>query len=210
MKRLDIAFVAMFVLLLGAAGLSIAASRGQKVPPRRDFALFPQQIGEWKGRPLGAFDASTLELLGVTDYVNLAYRRNDKEVTLYVGYYRSQRAGESIHSPKACLPGNGYEVLETSTSLLQVPAAGRTIPINEFRLQRDQDQSFVLYWYETHGRVIASEYSAKALLVWEAMRTGRTDGALVRVTSRGGTEGEKTAAEFAREVFPVLRPYLAD
>lgn len=207
MKRLDLSFVFMLALLVTAAGLSVAAGYGQKVPPRKDFALFPSQIGEWKGERLPDLDADTLQTLGVTDYLNRSYRRGGQEVTLYVGYYRSQRAGESIHSPKHCLPGAGYEVLDSRFGHVEIPAFHRTIPVNHYRLQRDQERLFVLYWYETNGHVMASEYTSKAMLVWQAMRTGHTDGALVRVIA-SGSDQEAVAAEFARQVFPVLREYL--
>jgi len=211
MKRSDISYLLMLAVLVGAAALSVAAGYTTAVPPRRDFAQFPAQIGEWRSAPLPDFDERTLKVLGVSDYVNRVYRKDGKQASLYVGYYRAQRAGESIHSPKNCLPGNGYEVLDSRLAEVDILAPARSIPVNFYILQRDQEQAFVLYWYETHGRVFAKEYLSKAILVWEALRTGRTDGALVRVTVSGPrAESQAIAIEFAREVFPVLRPYLAD
>jgi len=42
-------------------------------------------------------------------------------------------------------------------------------------------RQLVLYWYQTHGRIIASEYSAKPYMVLDSIRMNRTDAALVRV-----------------------------
>jgi EpsI family protein len=211
MKRPFLAYGAMLALLVAGAILSVATNHVNGVPPRKDFALFPETIGGWHSKALPDFDERTQQLLGVTDYVNRVFRKDGKEVFLYVGYYRSQRAGETIHSPKNCLPGNGYEVLYSQQASLEIPGARRTIPVNRYVLQKDQEQLLVLYWYETHGRVFAQEYLGKAILVWEAVKTGRTDGALVRIMAAGPTtQAETAASEFAKEAFPVLRTYLAD
>jgi len=41
----------------------------------------------------------------------------------------------------------------------------------------------VVYWYQSHNRTVASEYSAKFYLVADALRYNRSDGALVRFTT---------------------------
>ena len=33
-------------------------------------------------------------------------------VELYVAWYDSQRAGRSAHSPRTCLPGGGWQIVE--------------------------------------------------------------------------------------------------
>ncbi len=205
--RFDRSYVIMALLLFAAACGTLAMSGNRTTAPHKDFASFPLRIGDWNGQRLPDLDAETLSTLGVSDYLNAAYRRGGDEVSLYVGYYRSQRAGESIHSPRNCLPGGGYEVLEARRGELDIPALGRRIPINRYRLQRDQEQLMVLYWFETHGRVIANEYTGKAIMVWESLRTGRSDGALVRVVGTG-PRGAEAAEVFARAAFPLLRPYL--
>ena len=48
-------------------------------------------------------------------------------------------------------------------------------------IQKGLDRQLVLYWYQSHGRVVASEYWGKFYLVRDAVRMNRTDAALVRV-----------------------------
>lgn len=201
--RFDRSYVIMALLLFAAAFGSLALTHAKPAAPHKDFTSFPLRIGSWNGQRLADFDAETLATLGVSDYLNASYRSGSDQVFLYLGYYRSQRAGESIHSPRNCLPGNGFEVLEASRGELDIPALGKRIPVNRYHLQRGQEQLVVLYWYETHGRVIANEYTSKAVLVWEAMRTGRSDGALVRIMA-GGPNGLEAAEDFARDVFPTF------
>ena len=59
---------------------------------------------------------------------------------------------------------------------------GVKVPINLYVLRKDLDEQLVLYWYQAHGRVVASEYWGKFYLVCDAIRLNRTDAALVRIT----------------------------
>ena len=70
-----------------------------------------------------------------------------------------------------------------------------------------------MYWYQAHGRSVASEYEAKIYMVADAMRLKRTDGALVRViTPIGKNETQAVAmarAEaFTRQLAPLLPSYI--
>jgi EpsI family protein len=69
----------------------------------------------------------------------------------------------------------------------------------------------VLYWYQSHGRIIASEYWAKIYLTLDAIRLNRTDGALVRVITpiRGSeADAEQEAVAFVKTLYPLLGRYL--
>ncbi len=91
-------------------------------------------------------------------------------------------------------------------------AGGAPIEVNEYVVAKGEDQSVVLYWYQTRDRVIASEYRARAYLVADAIRYNRTDTALVRVvvpvTGAGVDAAEKTARDFVKVFFAPLRQHL--
>ena len=120
------------------------------------------------------------------EYLNLVYSKTaDLPIGLYIGYYKSQREGDTMHSPLNCLPGAGWA--PESQSYLTIPvstspgAAPQPITVNRYLIRKGADRQLVLYWYQSHGRVVASEYSSKIFMVLDAIRTNRTDGALVRV-----------------------------
>ena len=81
---------------------------------------------------------------------------------------------------------------------------GRKVPINLYLLRKGLDQQLVLYWYQSHGRIVASEYWGKFYLVYDALRLNRTDAALVRITIpvRDNDQGleQQRAVEFARQI----------
>ena len=77
-------------------------------------------------------------------------------------------------------------------------------------IEKGLEQQVVLYWYQSHGRVIANEYRSKIFMVYDAARLNRSDAALVRVTSaKLGSEStfqdaEARAVEFVKALFPSL------
>jgi EpsI family protein len=207
-------FYSMFGLLALAAALSVAIRYGQAVPLKKDLRAFPLEVGEWRGQDTADLPQSVQEVLKATAYLSRIYQRGQDRASLFVGYYGEQRAGESMHSPKNCLPGGGWEVIDSRRVPLEIPALKKTIEVNHYWIQRDQDRQFVLYWYDTHGRAFANEYKGKLILVWEALRTGKTDGALIRVLIpyRGADsrEAEALASDLSRQVYPLLREHLPD
>src|SRR3974390_2002028 len=168
------------VLLAGGAGLGFL-SHGEATPPVRPLGEFPQDVGSYRTVAQFPFDEQEVKVLGVTDYVNRAYfSPAHGELGLYIGYFRTQRTGASIHSPKNCLPGSGWQPM--AASIYELPLDdGRKIPVNLYIVRKDADEQLVLYWYQAHGRVVASEYWGKFYLVYDALRLNRTDAALVRI-----------------------------
>jgi EpsI family protein len=87
------------------------------------------------------------------------------------------------------------------------------IEVNRYVVQKGLSRHIVLFWYQMRGRVVASEYTAKLYLIDGAVRTNRTDGALVRVIvpvadGTSDTAADQAAASFVRLVFPRLGPHL--
>ena len=209
--------VAVSVLLLGAT-VYISAARRPEVPVQRAaFSTFPVTFAGWRSIADQPLEKSVLNVLGVDDYVSRIYQQPGVgSVGLYAGFYGSQRQGDTIHSPLNCLPGSGWEPLsEDRISIENVDGKGRNVTVNRFIVQKGLDRQLVIYWYQSQGRVIASEYWSRAWLIHDAIRTNRSDGAIVRVVTplqdsdAGGAAAEAVAVDFVRAIFPLLDPYLA-
>jgi len=215
--------ITRIVVLSGALALGAAyagtASHAEALPPRTPLARFPVTFDTWRGGDVEPFSPEILNVLGVDDHINRVYQSERHSTSLYVGYYASQRQGDSIHSPLNCLPGSGWEPV--SKGYLDILIGGsprlgdRHITVNRYVVQKGLEQYVVLYWYQSHGRVVANEYRSKLLMVYDAIRLNRTDAALVRVMSRRiASEPDAEAAAsaraeaFVRAVFPMLETYL--
>ncbi len=207
--------------LLGAASLSLAAMTQTEVTgPREPLAALPLSLGEWRGEDLRPFDRRVLETLGVDEYLNRQYRQPDgTALGLYVGYYMTQRQGQTMHSPLNCLPGAGWEPISRARIAIPAPASGdnggKPAEINRLVIQKGIDRVLVLYWYQAHGRIVASEYWGKIYTVVDAIRLNRSDGSMVRVTVPIGSAdpaaeqaAERTALEFVSKLLPVLSRHL--
>ena len=207
----------LFACLLVSAGVVARADRAEPVPIRQTLDRFPMTIGAWRGVQEPAFPKDILAALGVDDYLTRVYFTPDRSgVGLYVGYYQSQRQGDTMHSPLNCLPGAGWQPLSKSDLHLVVDdgqeGPSRDININRYVIQKGLDKQLVLYWYQAHNRVVASEYWGKFYLIADAMRMNRTDGALVRViapvTNNNDMGAERVATDFVKAIFPFLSSFL--
>jgi EpsI family protein len=206
------------VIFIAAALYLTTTSKAEELPPREPLARLPMTIDHWNGRRDPDFTPDVLAVLGVDDYILRTYRRGEEPpVSLYIGYHDSQRQGDTIHSPLNCLPGAGWEPLELGriTIPVRTPAdpAMTSIVANRVVIGKGLDRALVLYWYQSHRRVVASEYWGKIYTVLDSVRYNRTDAAMVRVVVSlpDGVDArvaEQEATTFAQALFPLLPPHL--
>jgi EpsI family protein len=196
-----------------AAGVYASRTTGiEAAVARQPLVTLPATLGVWSAVGDTPLDAASLAVLRVDDYLNRTYAdTSGRRVNLYVGYWASQRQGDAIHSPQNCLPGSGWQPVESSQASLAVD--GARIPIARYLIERGGERQLAYYWYQGRGRITNSEYANKFWLVVDAARLHRSNGALVRVmTPVGRADGADAAgdamAAFVRQVFPRLGDYL--
>jgi len=197
--------------VLGAGIVTLhVLSHGEAVPLSKPLAMFPKVLQSWQGRDF-LMDSRIVDGLALDDYLNRLYEDDSGgELGLYVGYYKSQRNGVTIHSPKNCLPGAGWQPINSGYAELLQPD-GQKVPVNMYVIQKGISRQVVLYWYESHGRIVASEYWAKIYMVLDAIRLNRTDAALVRVVTpvdQNGTLARQRAIRFAEQVSAELGTFI--
>ena len=205
------------VLLLTATAL-VLHTRGDKdyIPPRETLSNMPQTIGDWTSRD-EPMDSETLAVLGEGDFLNRTYTANSnglQPIGLFIGYFPTQRTGQSIHSPQHCLPGAGW-TFESSRYTNLRDIKGKDYQVGEYVINNGESKQFVIYWYQAHGRSIANEYKARLRMVTDAIRTNRTDGALVRVitpvlSSEPISSARDRAVLFASQMAPYLPQFIPD
>jgi EpsI family protein len=201
----------ILVALIAGAGVYAAGASGPETPiDRAPLASLPMTLDGWEGRDSTPFADDLVAALGVDDYVNRYYVRADQRpVALYVGYYASQRQGDTIHSPQNCLPGAGWQPV--SSERVTLSANGTPLDVNRYVIQKGLERQAVLYWYQGRGRVVANEYANKAWLMLDAARLRRTNGALVRIiTPVAGTTSAAfdELSAFTAALFPRLTAHL--
>jgi EpsI family protein len=200
------------VLVLHAA-LFYSLSHGEAVLLVRPLADFPKQIGEWRIIREEVLDQETRNILRADDYLTRDYVAPSSTVgvNLYVAFFRTQRTGQAPHSPKNCLPGGGWVPSMSAIVDVAVPGRPRPIQVNQYIVAKGPSRDVVMYWYQSHGRVVASEYAAKVYVVADALRYNRTDTALVRVVvpiTGSDDDAVRVARDFIASFFTPLAQFL--
>jgi EpsI family protein len=160
----------------------------QVTPPPVNVADFPLVLDGWHGTPDMPFDSRIEGILKADQYVNRNYTLDDGfTANVYIGYYRAQRHGATMHSPLNCLPGSGWQPVRSSRVAL-FDDAGASV-VNRVIVQQGDSRQIVYYWYQSKNRIVASEYWSKWYLISDSVRSGRTDAALVRIVAPENAPG---------------------
>lgn len=233
-------FALVAALMAGTASMIFLRSSTDAVPESVPLELLPHQIDQRHATDI-TIAPETLELLGHGRFLNRVYsnrpdtpldvstgvvqpvaatdatpaaRDSVVPVSLFIGYFPTQRTGQAIHSPQNCLPGAGW-TFESQKTIMLPAADGRKYQVGEYVITDGTQKQEVLYWYRAHGRSIASDYRAKLYMLLDAIRYNRTDGALIRVITPilpGEADGaaHKRAVVFAGQVAAMLPTYIPD
>ncbi len=202
------------IVLLAQASVFYGFSRKEKVPVHHALDLFSFPSANWTLVQDVPIDQDTLEVLKADDLLSRVYQNKGtgEAATLFVAFFETQRTGKAPHSPKNCLPGSGWASSQSGTIAIPIPGEAEPIRVNNYVVSRGQNQSVVFYWYQSHDRVIASEYKAKIYTVTDSIRYNRSDTSLVRVVvnvNDGDVQkATQTGVSFVKAFFEPLKQYL--
>jgi EpsI family protein len=192
---------------LGLLSVTLLASRLVQQREPEDLALplegIAKEMGPWRGSDNAPLSNAELGVLKASSYLSRTYRRGSEELDFFTAFYAAQRAGESMHSPKNCLPGSGWEVWKYGS--VAVPVNGREVTINHYGVENGPRRMIVLYWYQTGDRIMADEYYAKACLVWDALSRGSTSGSIVRIVLPDKPWALDAGIDFAARMIPEIQ-----
>ncbi|MFV0389156.1 MAG: exosortase C-terminal domain/associated protein EpsI [Pyrinomonadaceae bacterium] len=195
-NKTDVYYWIMLALLVfGGLGINWLDLRGEAIVTRVPLAELPKTLGGWNqyGKEI-RFSPETESVLKATEYIDRYYYKDGRFVDVYVGYYASQKSGQTYHSPQNCLPGAGWEMREPQKIEITMPNGG-TFSANKYIIENGKFREVMIYWYQGRGRRTASEYDDKVYTIFDSITRSRSDGALVRVmTSIGNSEDAATDA----------------
>lgn len=209
---------ALLLLVFSVPATWALTAKTELIPQRVPFAEFPQQVGPWQGRRSSMesvyLDVLKLDDYIVSDFVDTEGSQGTQSINFYSAWYDSQRAGQSAHSPRTCLPGGGWIMSSLDQiAFNDVQISGKPLQVNRSVIVNGSHKQLVYYWFQQRGRSITSEYMVKWYLFWDSLTRQRTDGALVRViipVSEGQSveQAEQVLQRFIRTLVPTLEPYI--
>lgn len=208
--------ILLAAILLGQAAVVQFVANGPRVRLPRPLSALPLTFatvaGQWTAINDTQLSAQEASVLNADATLLRTYRSPGSEsypLTLLVAYFEAQVEGRSPHSPKNCLPGSGWEPVESSIVQVAIPATGEKIPVNRYLLAKDEARILMFYWYQSSRRAVASEYAAKLYLVRDALLLRRTENAIVRLSvplrHAADKQSEDAAIDLLRAVYPAVR-----
>jgi EpsI family protein len=201
------------MLALGAAvNIAFVSGRVQAMPLPISLETIPREVLGLQAEDLPISEAEQ-KVAGMSSFIMRTYTPVGAErmqFSIYVGYYDEQRQGKSIHSPRNCLPGAGWETVGFRPVTIATPNGPATV--NRYHLVKGPDQSVVYYWYQGRGRIAYNEYGVKLELLRDAALLGRTEEALVRivvpVVNNDHAAADSIATRVARDLAPAVNAVL--
>ncbi len=183
------------------------------VEPERALALvrplteFPDQLAGYRAGAARELSSGEQRVLGSGEYLLRTYDSGEGNFDIFIAFYPRQESGSSIHSPRNCLPGSGWEPVGHERVSAPTPyGPGR---VNRYVVEHESgSRALVYYWYQGRGRVAASEYTVKRDLLRDAVFRRRTDEALVRLVfplPRGEEELASPDGQAVRAVHETIR-----
>ena len=210
-------FAAAFVILALNTYVYWYMGRDEVIPPRVEFSQFPDQFGDRRCYNREVMDEEIVTTLGVTDYLSCAFidPRKGDSTHLYIGYHerqtRDRKSGRAavIHPPEHCLPGAGWDVIDSTIVPIGVGAVGEG-EAKRFVIAKGNQRALVYFWYHSRGHIIARNYEKIMWMFLDRARRGRTDGSLIRFTVPIQHGDIKRAEDSFLELSNSVKPFLSD
>jgi EpsI family protein len=200
------------LLLVQGIVFYAVALRAENTPQVSPLAGFPSSLPGWEMYKDVKIEQETLDILKADDTLNRIYTNPGRtsQAFLFIAFFKTQRYGQAPHSPKNCLPGSGFEPIESGPISITVPDRAEPIVVNRYLTTRGEEKSVTLYWYQSRNRIIAGEFSAKFWLIADSIRYHRSDSSLVKVVvpvrNNDATGATRIATDFVQAIFvPVSR-----
>jgi EpsI family protein len=208
------ALAAAIVLIFTLQAIASRVLRREPfLPSPPPLANLPLQLGGWQWHAEETVPPDVLAMLGPDDYLVRQYQFPGglEQAELFVAYYKTQLQSKNAHDPKVCLPGAGWNPVESRLDRVTMPASRFSFPVNYYRIKKDGSEAVVVYWFQTLKGVYTFEQQLRAHRILDAIVDNRTDMALVRiivpVTEKGVSAADASATRLAQSVYTSMLPY---
>ena len=210
-------YFSVATLFFVVASNIVLPERQENFPERQTFTTFPNQIGSWHSSRK-TMEKKFINALKFEDYLLANYDNDKSSLELYIAYYESQRKGESAHSPRSCLPGAGWRIVDrnkVSIDYKNQQGVPNNIHINRMLVQRGDNKFLMYYWFKQRDRHLANEYLVKWYLFWDGITQNRTDGALIRIMypiapGHDVSESDQVVIDFLKQALLGLPNFVPD
>jgi EpsI family protein len=202
-------FILFYLLLILTWSCTHLTSR-TAVPVVKPLAQFPAVYHEWRMISQERFSEDILSVLKPTDYLSRSYEGpRVSRIGLYIGYHDGGKESGEIHSPKNCLPGNGWQ--QVSNERMHLNTQLNKISLIKAVYQKGDTRELFLYWFQVQDKTLSNEYSLKLAGISNSIIHGRKDAAFIRISvpfEVDEHEAEAAGVSFIQDFYPLIREFL--
>ncbi len=214
MKRHSILIAGALAICAAQAASSWFLKRDPFLPSPPSLSTLPVELAGWTRAHEETVEPDAIALLGPDDFLARVYTKQEGEAELFVAYYKTQLREKNAHDPKVCLPGAGWNPLDSHVASIPVPGSRQSFPVLYYRIQKAGVQRVVLYWFQTLSGVYTFEQQLRLHRILDAISLNRTDMAFVRiivpVTSEGLNAANANATDLAQAAYLGMTPYFSE
>lgn len=142
------------------------------------------------------------------------YRKGDREVALYLGYYRNQRQDHELINSRNVMIHQKDPVWSNVGEARRAAGIGAgPDEVRQTKLRSAGQRLLVWDWFVISEHHLTSPYLGKALLARDKLLGRGDDGAAIILATpyeEGAGEPEATLREFARDMLPAIEAALAE
>lgn len=207
-SRVSWHLAAVVLLLVGTLTASKLTANRKSGSLARPLETIDTNIAGFTGVDGAPLTTGVLAQLKCDSYLSRTYHKDNLQADLFIAFYAQQRSGESMHSPKHCLPGAGWEIWDYGSAA--IPVGDHSVSVNKYSISHDSQRDVVLYWYQSKPRIIASEYLGKILLARDALFQHSTAGSIVRIIVPDQPGAVDEARAFATALIPQVQHCFGD
>ncbi len=198
-------------LLSSAWFLTSTYANIQEMKLNQPLSELPVVLENFKSREINITE-DVYNILKTDDLLYRDYTSDTGEkVSVFVSYHGKQTSEAHPHSPRICLPANGWEISDSELKTIAIEEE-KSIQMVRSEYKKGSETVIFLYWYQTGERYFAGEYRQKLYMIIDGIFKRRTDVAFVRVSTtvddRGFDEADKRLEQFIRILTPSLNRIL--
>lgn len=210
MKKQNVYYIIACAILIIASLYIRAHSKEVRISSPQPIASFPLELRGFLGEKTfpsykNFHDPSADEWI-LRIYTK---KKEDMPIRVFIGYWENQDETKKINPPRYTSGGWEYYWIKTKSLSL----GSRTVNLKEFLNERGLEKELVYYCYIVNGKIISNEYYLRFLSMLNSLLYGRSNAALLRISSPvtdnwSIEKAESYEEDFIKGILPILLEYV--
>ncbi|MDW7773814.1 MAG: EpsI family protein [Desulfobulbaceae bacterium] len=145
------AVVSILLFLVAGIGIFLLTGRAAPTVVTTNLENIPMNIQGYSAVE-DFFPAAVYEELNADKHVYRHYLHPGKNgIDLYIGYYGTAKGGRTPHNPYACLPSQGWLIVDAGKVFIKSELFPDGTHVNYMVSKQEELYMYILHWYQSAG-----------------------------------------------------------